>query len=67
MSDDSDDSEEQPGRRTLCYGCGGTGLMRKPRLFVSLRTGEPDTVVELGSCPHCRDGSGSLPGIVPPL
>jgi hypothetical protein len=66
MAEESDDPRPS-GFRTMCFTCGGTGRVNKPRLFLSLRTGEPSTVLESGHCPCCRDSSGSLPGIVPPV
>lgn len=63
--------EQGPERRVraLCLGCGGQGFVNRPRLFVSLATGETSTVIEPGRCLFCRDDPGyqSGPGFQPPV
>lgn len=65
------DGEHQPDGqvRALCLGCGGSGVVHKPRLFVSLDTGEASTMLEHSRCRHCRDDPGhqSGPGFQPPV
>lgn len=63
-----DEQEPERGVRALCLGCGGDGLVRKPRLFLSLHTGEATTAIETGRCPHCRKDPGyqAGPGFQPP-
>lgn len=65
MQDDS--GEPRPPIHTICHNCGGSGVVNRPRLFLSLENGEPSTILEPRRCVYCRTDSGSLPGIVPPV
>ncbi|GAA0523455.1 hypothetical protein GCM10011581_39410 [Saccharopolyspora subtropica] len=60
-------SGSRPAPRGVCPTCGGRGYVRKPRSFLSLRTGEASTTLVSAPCPQCREEPGWQRGFDPPV
>ena len=52
------------GPRVQCQGCGGTGFVMKPQLYMP-SGGEAKTVTTVTRCKYCRDDPGWQGGFFP--